>query len=167
MNKNQLDRVAFLMRSSVGTLQNHYLKKDVDLMQDEPEPEPQQQQKTLTEINKNVVETPLKQVQNKIVVDEKLIKKEVEPPKTKILTDEQQEKRHNNKKDYLKSYYENNKDVILEKAKENDKNKYWLRYTRELSANFIKWENIKPATIIKYKLHKQGNKYWSDFDTTY
>ena len=31
-------------------------------MQDEPEPEPQQQQKILTEINKNVVETPSKQV---------------------------------------------------------------------------------------------------------
>ena len=32
-------------------------------MQDEPEPEPQQQQKILTEINKNVVETPLKQIE--------------------------------------------------------------------------------------------------------
>ena len=163
LNKNQLDRVAFLMRSSVGTLQNHYLKKDVDLMQDE-EPEPQQQQKILTEIKKNIVETPLKQVKNKIVVDEKPIKKEVEPPKNKILTDEQQEKRHNNKKEYLREYYENNKDALLEKAKENDKNKYWLRYVRELSNNFIKWENIKEETKIKYKLHKQGNKYWSDFD---
>ena len=47
------------MRSSVGTLQNHYLKNDVSLMDDEPEPEPQQQQKILNEINKNVVETPL------------------------------------------------------------------------------------------------------------
>jgi hypothetical protein len=33
------------MRSSPGTFQNHYFKKDNDLMQDEPEPEPQQQQK--------------------------------------------------------------------------------------------------------------------------
>ena len=32
----------------------------------EPEPEPEQQQKILTEINKNVVETPLKQVKNKL-----------------------------------------------------------------------------------------------------
>ncbi len=55
-NKLQIERLAFLMRSSPGTLQNHYLKKDVDLMQDE-DPEPQQQQKILTEINKNVVET--------------------------------------------------------------------------------------------------------------
>ncbi len=47
----------------------------------------------------------------------KLNKKEVEQPKIKILTDEQQEKRHNNKKDYLKSYHENNKDELIEKAK--------------------------------------------------
>jgi hypothetical protein len=41
LNKLQLERVAFLMRSSVGTLQNHYLKNDVSLMEDEPEdPEP-------------------------------------------------------------------------------------------------------------------------------
>ncbi len=154
------------MRSSPGTLQNHYLKKDVDLMQDE-EPEPPPQQKILTEINKNVVETPLKQVK-KFVVDEKLIKKEVEPPKIKKLIVEQQEKRHNNnKKEYLKGYYENNKNELIEKAKQNDKNKYWLRYTRELSANFIKWENIKPSRIIKYKLHKQGNKYWSELDPNY
>ncbi len=39
------------MRSSVGTLQNHYLKNDVSLMDDE-EPEPQQEQNVLTEIHK-------------------------------------------------------------------------------------------------------------------
>ncbi len=53
------------MRSSVGTLQNHYSKNDVSLMDDEPELEPQQQQKILTEINKNVVETPLKKLKIK------------------------------------------------------------------------------------------------------
>ena len=40
LNNLQIERVGFLMRSSPSTLQNHYLKKDVDLMQDEPEPEP-------------------------------------------------------------------------------------------------------------------------------
>ena len=30
LNKLQLERVAFLMRSSVGTLQNHYFKNDLD-----------------------------------------------------------------------------------------------------------------------------------------
>ena len=64
-----------------------------------------QQQKILTEINKNVVETPLKQIKNKIVVDEAIIKKEVEQqlkikdePKNKILTDEQQRIKHETKK---------------------------------------------------------------------
>lgn len=165
LNKLQQERVAFLMRSSVNTLQNHYLKNDVSLMDDE-EPDPQQQQKILNEINKNEVKTPLKQV-NKISVENTTIKKEVEQPKNKILTDEQQEKRHNNKIEYLKKYYEDNKNDLLKRAKQNDKSKYWLRYVRELQNNFIKWSNIKPATIIKYKLHKQGNKYWSEFDPNY
>ena len=52
LNKLQLERVAFLMCSSVGTFQNHYLKNDVSFMDDEPEPKPQPQQKILTEINK-------------------------------------------------------------------------------------------------------------------
>ena len=43
-NKLQLERVVFLMRSSPATLQTHYFKKDVSLMDDEPKPEPQQQQ---------------------------------------------------------------------------------------------------------------------------
>jgi hypothetical protein len=88
------------MRSSPGTLQNHYLKKDVDLMQDK-EPEPQQQQKILTEIDKNVV-------------DETLIKKEVEQPlikqvektKNKKLSDEEHQIKHENKKQYLREYYD-------------------------------------------------------------
>ncbi len=44
-----------------------------------------------------------------------------------------------------------------------------MRYTRELSANFMKWENIKPSTIIKFKLQvdKNGNKYWSELDPNY
>ncbi len=107
---------------------------------------------------KNIVETPLKQVKNKIVVDEKLNKKEVEPIKNKKLTDDQQEQRRNSKKEYLKGYYENNKDQLLEKSKENNKNKYWMLYIRELRQNFIKWENIKEPSIIEYKLHKQNNK---------
>ncbi len=42
------------MRSSTTTLQNHYLKKDVDLMQDkepeEPAPKPKQQQEIIKTI---------------------------------------------------------------------------------------------------------------------
>ena len=167
INLLKKERIAFLMRSSVQTLEKHYLKNGGVGDEPEAEPEQQQQQLILNEINKNIVETPLKQVKNKIVVDEKLNKKEVESPKNKKLTNDQQEQRHNNKKEYLKGYYENNKDQLLEKAKENDKSKYWMRYVRELRQNFIKWENIKEPTIIKYKLHKQNNKYWSDFDKTY
>jgi hypothetical protein len=54
---------------------------------------------------------------------------------------------------------------MLDKAKENDKQKYWLRYIRELKLNMIKWQNIKPATIIKYKLHHENGKFWSDLET--
>ena len=54
-----------------------------------------------------------------------------------------------------------------ESLTENDKNKYWLRYVRELKLNFITWGNIKEATTIKYKLHKEGNNYWSELDPTY
>ena len=60
------------MRSSSSTLQTHYFKNDVDLMQDE-KPEPQQQQKILTEINKNVVETPFK-FKDDIINEKSLIK---------------------------------------------------------------------------------------------
>ena len=47
LNKLQLERVAFLMRSSVGTLQNHYLKNDVSLMDGEPEELDQQHQQQI------------------------------------------------------------------------------------------------------------------------
>jgi len=96
------------MRSSVGTLQNHYLKNDVDLMQD-AEPEPQQQQKILTEINKNIVETSSKN-KNNIIDETQLIKvveqpliKQVEKTKNKKLSDEEQKIKHENKK----NIYEN------------------------------------------------------------
>ena len=47
-------------------------------MNDEPEPEPPQQQKILTEINKNVVETPLKFKDD--IINEKSLIKVVEQP---------------------------------------------------------------------------------------
>ncbi len=42
-----------------------------------------------------------------------------------------------------------------------------MQYIRELRKKNIKWENIKQQTIVKYKLQKEGNKYWSDYDKTY
>ena len=53
------------------------------------------------------------------------------------------------------------------RKQKNDKAKYWMRYVRELRQNFLKWENIKEGTINKYKLHKEGNNYWSELDSTY
>ena len=50
------------MRSSVQTLEKHYLKNGGVGDEPEAEPEQQQQQLILNEINKNIVETPLKQV---------------------------------------------------------------------------------------------------------
>ncbi len=67
----------------------------------------------------------------------------------------------------LNDYYKANKNELIERAKENDKNKYWLRYVRELELNYVKCQNIKPSTIIKYKLHKDGDKYWSELDPNY
>ena len=57
---------------------------------EEPGPEPQQKQQILTEINKNVVESPLKQVKNKILFDEQPLIKLVEQTKNKKLSDEEQ-----------------------------------------------------------------------------
>ena len=91
LNKLQLERVAFLMRSSVGTLQNHYLKNDVSLMDDEPEPEPKQQQEIIKKIKKIVVENPIKtEVEQQLKIKD-------EQPKNKILTDEQQRIKHETK----------------------------------------------------------------------
>jgi hypothetical protein len=71
------------MRSSSTTLQTHYFKKDVDLMQDEQN-QNHNNSKKLTKTNKNVVETPLKQIKNKIVVDKKTIKKKLNRLKLKF-----------------------------------------------------------------------------------
>ena len=57
--------------------------------------------------------TPLKQIKNKIVVDEALIEKEVDPSKTKKLTDEEQNIKHENKKQYLRDYYNKNRTIIM------------------------------------------------------
>ena len=164
LNKLQLERVAFLMRSSVGTLQNHYLKNDVSLMDDEePGPEPQQQQKILTEINKNVVETPLKQVKNKIVVDEKPLIKLVEQTKNKKLTDEEQNIKHESKKQYLRDYYNKNRTEINKLNTINSKDKYYNRLVRELNNNVIKFENMRAATVEKWgiKYNKDKKLYYS------
>ncbi len=131
-------------------------------MNDELEPEPQQQ-KILTEINKNVVETPLKQVKNKIVVDEAIIKNKVEPPKNTKLTDEEQNIKHENKKQYLLEYYNKNRTEINKLSTINSKDKYYNRLVRELNNNVIRFENMLAATVEKWgiKYNKDKKLYYS------
>ena len=157
LNKLQLERVAFLMRSSVGTLQNHYLKNDVSLMDDEPEPEPKQQQEIIKKINKIVVENPIKKE-----VEQQLKIKD-EQPKNKILTDEQQKIKHETKKEYLREYYKQHKEEINKINTENSKNKYYNRIVRELNNNVIKFENMRAVTVEKWgiKYDSKNKKYYS------
>ena len=145
--KNQLDRAAFFSRTSPDTIINNYVKR------------------LNNSTNNIIIEQPIKTEIKAPEIKAPEIKTEIKG--NKKLTDEQQEAKHTKKKEYLKGYYENNKNVLLEKAKENDKNKYWLRYVRELRLNMIKWANIKQPTIIKYKLHYENGKFWSDYDPTY
>jgi hypothetical protein len=57
---------------------------------------------------------------------------------------------------------------MKEQAKINDKADYWMRYVREARSNVINFDNIKAATIIKYKLHKtEDGRIWSDLDPNY
>ncbi len=54
-----------------------------------------------------------------------------------------------NRTDYFKNYYEDNKEKILNSNKENDKNKYWMLYIRELRDGVIDWENVRQSTREK------------------
>ena len=65
LNKLQLERVAFLMRSSVGTLQNHYLKNEGSTL-DEPEPEPEIKQKIKIEQSPKGILQPALRVEPEI-----------------------------------------------------------------------------------------------------
>ena len=54
------------------------------------------------------------------------------------------------------------KDVLLKKAKENDKANYGTRYIRELNNNLIQFKNIRSSTIEKYgiKFNDKTNLYY-------
>ena len=53
--------------------------------------------------------------------------------------------------------------------KENDKNKYWVRYIRELRDGVIDWENVRQSTREKYKLKydEKLNKFISEIEPKY
>jgi len=148
LNRIQLDRLGFVMRTSVAMLHQSYFKQD-----DKTEP---------LKLESVKLEEPIpafkEDVKPIIVKETKQVKK---------LTDEQREKKHEKRLEYHKQFYTKNKEEMLEKAKVNDKSKYWMRYVREARSNTISFDNIKAATIIKYKLHNENGKIWSDLDPNY
>ena len=104
---------------------------------------------------------------------------EEEPPKTAPqtitsktitkLTPEEKQKYKQDRRDYYKQYYETKKNVLLEWAKENDKNKYWMRIVREIRQGKKDIDDMKPETIEKYKIEwdRKKNEYISLIDPDY
>jgi hypothetical protein len=125
LNKNQITRIAFLMRSSVSMLSTNYLKKTID--------------------NQSVITTQPEQI--RADVEQEI--KETKKPR--------------DRREYLKNYYEQNKERIIESIKENDKKKYNNRFVRELNDGVILWRNTRASTREKYKLEydEENNKYIS------
>jgi hypothetical protein len=68
------------------------------------------------------------------------------------LTNEQRAERRNKKNDYYKNYYEENKDKMIEKAKENSRATYGARIIRELNNNSKDISTVKEETLIKWKI---------------
>jgi hypothetical protein len=124
LNKNQITRIAFLMRSSVSMLSTNYLKKNNDSRPITTQPE-------------------------QIRADVEQEKKETKKPR--------------DRREYLKNYYEQNKEKIIDFIKENDKKKYNNRFVRELNDGVITWDKVRKSTREKYKLEfdEKNNKYIS------
>jgi hypothetical protein len=68
------------------------------------------------------------------------------------------------RKAYLKAYYEQNKQKIIDSIKVTDKRSQNKRFVRELTEGVILWKNIRASTKEKYKLKfdEKTNKYTSD-----
>ena len=136
-NANQVQRMAYLMRTSAAMLYKNYLKKTNE------EPEEEEPPKTAPQTT-----TP-----NTIIK----------------LTPEEITKYKQDRRDYYKQYYETKKNVLLERAKENDKNKYWMRIVREIRQGKKDIDDMKPETIEKYKIEwdRKKNEYISLLDVDY
>jgi hypothetical protein len=124
LNKNQITRIAFLMRSSVSILSTNYLKKSNDSQPITIQTEPRAE-----------VETDIKNSPSKL----------------------------RDRRAYLKTYYEANKEKIIDSIKENDKKNYHTRFIRDLENGVILWQNVRKSTREKYKLEfdEKNNKYIS------
>ena len=142
VNKNQLDRIAFIMRTSTQMLYNNYFKAvdntPTKLSNERPTTPP-----PLIKIIKLVTPTPA------------IIKK---------LTDDERKNKQQARAQYLHDYYNSKKDVLLTKARANDKKNYDSRYCRDLNNNVIQLKNIRPSTIEKYKIkfNDKTNLYYVD-----
>ena len=123
LNKNQITRIAFLMRSSVSMLGTNYLKKSNDNQPITTQTEPR------AELEQEIKET----------------------------------KKPRDRRAYLKSYYEANKEKIIDSIKATDKANYNNRFVRELNEGIITWEKVRNSTRQKYKLEfdEKNNKYIS------
>jgi len=132
LNKIQKDRVVAFMRTSASMTELNYFKQ---------------------------FETEGKEEINIINSNETEQETEPEPEikvktRAKRITDEQRKQKREKKNNYLKTYYEDNKDKILEKAKENSRTTYGRRIVRELN------NNVKDISTVKEEtLNKWGIKY--------
>ena len=143
-NSNQIQRISWLMRTSSKMLYNNYVKKSNDESKSESESEDSEEEATTQA-------------------------KATSTPKTNNikLTNEEREKYKESRLEYYKTYYEHNKEKLKQKNAANDKQKYYLRYVRELNQNKIDWCDVKDTTKEKYKLFydEKLKKYSSKLET--
>ena len=125
LNKIQKDRVVAYMRTSDKMTELNYFKQ---------------------------FETDEKE---EIIINETKPEQETEikiKPRQPRLTNEQKKERRDKKNNYYKNYYEENKDKMIEKAKENSRATYGARIIRELNNNSKDISTVKEETLIKWKI---------------
>jgi uncharacterized protein YnzC (UPF0291/DUF896 family) len=71
-------------------------------------------------------------------------------------------KQPRDRREYLKNYYEQNKQKIIDSIKTTDKIGYPKRFIRELNDGVISWDKVRASTRLKYKLKFENNKYVSE-----
>ena len=125
LNKIQKDRVVAYMRTSDKMTELNYFKQ---------------------------FETDDKE---EIIINETKPEQETEikiKPRQPRLTNEQKKERRDKKNNYYKNYYEENKDKMIEKAKENSRANYGARIIRELNNNSKDISTVQKKTLEKWKI---------------
>ena len=102
-----------------------------------------------------------------IIINETKPEQETEikiKPRQPRLTTEQRAERRNKKNDYYKNYYNDNKEQMIIKAKENSRATYGRRLIRELNNNSKDISTVKNETIEKWniKFNKVKKEYYID-----